>query len=301
MSVERIADPKAGVVARPNHTGATGGRIPAGVAAALSARLRGSYEVPRKAAGIFKDYVLDLYFPVHRLSWRDRLRCAPLLLLVEYMVYKTDAVAERAKDVDLDVVRNRDYDALHRYKAKFEAFLRRVGAYDSSVARQIDFGEQYVRLENKVTSNRTVDHADVMRLAELRPSDVRLLHSMIFAILNRPCDDGLLALLWPVEVLADIGNDLAHYRADVAGGQFNTYAMFAKLYGREAPELIRAEIARYERLFHAELAKFPGDRRRELAELCARRYRGRTAVIPELLPQSGYLPTHLPARCEETP
>lgn len=37
----------------------------------------------------------------------------------------------------------------------------------------------------------------VMRLAELRPSDVRLLHGMIFALLRRPCDDDLQGLLWP--------------------------------------------------------------------------------------------------------
>lgn len=257
-----------------------------GLASRFRTRLSRSFVAPHKAARIFKDYVLDLYYPVHRLSLRDRLKCSPILLFTEYMVYRADAVIEKSKDIDLDVVKNHDYDALHRAKRRFEAILRRANCYNSSVARQIDLGEQYVRLENKVTSNRTVDYSEVMRLAELRPSDVRLLHSMIFALLKRPCDDDLLALLWSVEVLADIGNDLVHYGADVARGQFNTYAMFARLYGRNAPERIRAEISRYERRYLAELARFPAARQAQLNVLCARRYRRQTEVIPDPLPET---------------
>lgn len=293
----RRASFKTRVASCSGGAGVVGTQVLAKILAALRARLRGSCEAPGKAIRIFKDYVLDLYFPANRLSWRERLQCAPLLVLVEYMVYRVDAVTEGAKGVDLDVTRDQDYVKLHAYKAKFEALLRRANAYNQSVALQLESGEQYVRLENKVTSNQVVDHAEVMRLTELRPSDVRLLHSMIFAILRRPCDDDLLKLMYPVEVLADIGNDLAHYRQDLADGQFNTYAMFVALYGREAPERIRAEIAHYEQLFRAELAKFPRTRQGKLEAVCVRRYRSLTAMIPEALPQPGYMA----ARNEEMP
>ncbi|MGW5114128.1 hypothetical protein ACWEQ8_01540 [Streptomyces noursei] len=250
----------------------------------LGRHLKGAWEVPSKAARIFKEYAVDLYFPANRLSVPQRLRCSIPLLLVEYLVYRVDSVAERAKDVDLDVARNDDYDKLHRYKARFESLLRRAHACNDVVAREIENGERYVRLENKVTSGRTVDHADVLRLAELRPSDVRLLHGMTFALLGRPGDPALLKLLWPVEVLADIGNDLSHYHQDVASGQFNTYAAFVKLYGAAAPERIRAEIARYERMLLDELAAFPSGRQAELRALATRRYRPLTAVVPDALP-----------------
>jgi hypothetical protein len=202
--------------------------------------------VVRKAARILKDYVVDLYYPVDGLAWRNRMSSIPRLALIEYLVYRVDSVAERSKDIDLDVTRDGDYVTLHKYKAKFEALLRRLNAYNSVVAHEMDMGEQYVRLENKVTSQGTATHADVLRLAELRPSDVRLLHGMIFAMLGRPADQVVLDLLWPVEVLADIGNDLEHYKADVAAGQFNTYRAFVRLYGTSAPDRIRLEIARYE-------------------------------------------------------
>ena len=256
--------------------------------ASLPIQLRTSFEVPRKAGRIVKDYVFDLYFRAQRLSWWQRLRCTPMILLVEYLVYRVDAVAEGAKDVDLDAARNNDHDAVGRYRAKFEAYkakfellLRRAHAHNEAVARQLDLGEQYVYLENKVTSNRMASHAEVLQLAELRPSDVRLLHAMTFAMLDRPVDKDLLDLLWPVEVLADIGNDLEHYSRDVAAGQFNTYDAFVRLYGQAAPDRLQAEIVRYEQLFHAKLAKFPADRQAELSALCAHRYRGRTEVFPE--------------------
>ena len=257
-------------------------------AATLRMPLRTSLQVPGKAGRIVKDYVFDLYFRAQRLSWWQRVRCTPMLLLVEFMVYRVDAVAEHAKHVNLDAASNNDHESVRRYKAtfeayktKFEALLRRAHAHTDAVARQLDLGEQYVYLENKVTSNREASHAEVLRLAELRPSDVRLLHAMTFALLGRPVDKDLLDLFWPVEVLADIGNDLEHYHDDVAAGRFNIYDAFVRLYGEAAPERLRAEISRYEQLFDAALAKFPWNRQPELFALCTHRYRGRTQVFPE--------------------
>jgi hypothetical protein len=84
-----------------------------------------------------------------------------------------------------------------------------------------------------------------------------------------------------VEVLADIGDDLKTYHQDLAARRFNTYDIFVQLYSHAAPDRMRAEIDRYERLFRAELARFPADRRVKLAKLCTRLYRPRTESIPE--------------------
>ncbi|MEV0134049.1 hypothetical protein AB0H83_36995 [Dactylosporangium sp. NPDC050688] len=247
-------------------------------------RLRASgLDAPRKAWRIYRDYVQRWYFPLHGLTVSQRVRCAPLLLLVEVLVYQVDAVSEGAKDVDLDVVRNDDYAKLHRYKAAFEALLRRAHAYNDAVARQLQMGEQYVRLENKVTATRTAAREDVLRLAELRPSDVRLLHAMIFALLRQPADEELLDLAWPVEVLADIGNDLRHYHDDVASGRYNTYAAFVALYGADAPARMRAEIQRYEEAFRSRLHRVPMPRRAAVEQLCLRRYARDVASLPEIV------------------
>jgi hypothetical protein len=256
----------------------------------LAQRLRrvSAIDVSRKAGGIFRDYVTRLYYPLHDLSTRQRLRCTPALFAIEFLVYQVDAVTEGAKDVDLDVARNDDYTRLHRYKTTFESLLRRAHAFNDAVAEQLDMGERYVRLENRVTSGwatgQQAGYEETIGLAELRPSDVRLLHAMIFARLRRPVDTGLMDLLWPVEVLADIANDLEHYHSDVARGQFNTYGAFVTLFGHGAEARLRAEIDRYEQMFRDRLTVVPPERRERVADLCARRYRDRVAQMPATRP-----------------
>jgi hypothetical protein len=257
-------------------------------AASLRMPLRTSFGILPKVTRVVMDFGFNFYFRAQRLSWWQRLRCTPMLFRAEYMVFRADAVAESAKDVDLDPARNKDHDTVRRYKATFEAYkarfvalLRRAHAHNDAVARQLALGEEYLYLENKVTSNHAASHAEVIRLAELRSFDLRLLHGMTFALLGRPVDNDLLDLLWPVEVLHDIADDVATYHQDIAAGLFNTYDAFVSLYGPAAPERLRAETARYEQLFRAELAKFPADRQAELEAICTRRYRALTEDLPE--------------------
>ncbi|MCI4066213.1 hypothetical protein MRQ36_28150 [Micromonospora sp. R77] len=244
-------------------------------------KLRASREALDKSRDIFRDFARDLYFPALRLSPWQRTRCTPVLFLVEFLVYRVDAVAEHTRDVELETDGNQDYQKLVRYKQRFATLLRRLGAYDEAVGHQLDQGERYVRLENRVTTYGAADHADVMRLVELRSSDLRLLHTMIYPLLGRPVDQHLLDVLWPVEVLADIGNDLAHYEHDVRTGNFNAYDALVRLYGPDAPQRLRDETARYERMFHERLDGFPDGQRTHLAALCLRRYRTQIDRIPQ--------------------
>ncbi len=257
-------------------------------AASLRMPLRTSLEILPKVARVVLDFGFKFYFRAQRLSWWQRLRCTPMLFRAEFIVFQADAVAERAKDVDLDPTRNKDHETVRRfkatfeaYRARFEALLRRLNAHNEVVARQLDLGEEYLYLENKVTSSREATHAEVIRLAELRSFDLRMLHGMTFALLGRPVDNDLLDLLWPVEVLHDIADDVATYHQDIAAGLFNTYDAFVTLYGPAAPDRLRAETARYEQLFRTELAKFPAQRQAELDAICTRRYRALTGVLPD--------------------
>ncbi|WP_394821798.1 hypothetical protein [Pendulispora albinea] len=270
-----------------------------------------------------KDYVVDFYFPIHRISWREGAKCLPLLLFFEYMVYRVDDVAEDGRRLDIFKTKNEHFDTLMAKKVEFINLLGRLRLYNTAIEREVDMGEQYVRLENKMTSisaanaansanvpaaptarnaptaptacnaptvptaptalnaPNVIEHADIMRAAELRASDVRLLHCMLFGVLKRPCDEELLSLLWPVEVIADIGNDLDHYADDVDNGNYNTYHMLVKLYRDKAPERVRAEINKYERLFLERLEQYPSSRKEELKSLCSRFYRTHTTTIPE--------------------
>ncbi|MDQ0779777.1 hypothetical protein QF026_008243 [Streptomyces aurantiacus] len=250
--------------------------------------IRKAAEISAKVLDTVNNYVFHLYFPANNLSLVERVRCVPPILLAEFLVYRLDSAVEQVQGIDLQDERGGGYGEFRTHIAKLESVLRWLHAYNKEVARQLEAGEQYVRLENRVTSSRVADHADVLRLAELRSTDVRLLHNMIFALLRRPCDEDLLDLMWPVEVLADIGSDFSHYSDDVAAARYNTYAMLVKLYGDAAPDLVRAEITRYEQQFLAVLERFPEERRAGLKSLCLRRYKQATADIPRPLPQIDY-------------
>ncbi|CAM5490983.1 hypothetical protein SVIOM342S_02844 [Streptomyces violaceorubidus] len=128
-----------------------------------------------KAAGIVRDYVLRMYYVVDEVPRRQRLRLTPVLLGVEYLVYRVDSLAERNAAVDLDAVRGSDYEAFHTYKRAFEKVLRLLRAWNDDVAFLVDEAERFIRLENGTTSRGTVAREDVLAMVELRPTDVRLL------------------------------------------------------------------------------------------------------------------------------
>ncbi|MEU0217512.1 hypothetical protein ABZ281_21385, partial [Streptomyces sp. NPDC006265] len=241
-----------------------------------------------KAAGIVRDYVLRMYYVVDEVPRRQRLRLTPVLLGVEYLVYRVDSLAERNAAVDLDAVHNSDYEAFHTYKRAFEKVLRALGAWNEDVAFLVDEAERFIRLENGTTSRGTITRDDALALAELRPTDVRLLRAMTFALRGRPMDPATRDLLWPVEVLADIANDLQHYEPDIASGTLNVYAAFVELFGDAAATELRREVDRYEKMFLDRLSALAPERRARIAEVCRRRYTAAVEPYPRMI-------THPPA------
>lgn len=234
-----------------------------------------------KASGIVRDYVLHLYYVVDEVPRRHRLWMTPLLLGVEYLVYRVDALAERNIGVDLDVERTRDFDAFHAYRQTFERVLRLMGAWNDDVATRIEEGEHFIRLENGATARGDVGRDEVMTLVELRPTDVRLLHAMTSALRGRRPDAAVRDLLWPVEVLADIANDLQHYDRDVRTGALNVYAAFVRLHGDAAAAELRREVDRYDATVRECLARVPARRRDVVARACLRRYAAALAPYPD--------------------
>ncbi|GHA74827.1 hypothetical protein ACIQRS_00950 [Streptomyces termitum] len=236
-----------------------------------------------KAVGITRDYVSRLYYVVDEVPRGQRLRLTPVLLAVEYLVYRVDSLAERNTEVDLDAERTSDYEAFHTYKRAFEKVLRRVGAWNEDVAFLVDEAERFIRLENATTSRGTLTRGDFLALVELRPTDVRLLRAMTFALRGRPMPPETRDLLWPVEVLADIANDLRHYEQDVALGTLNVYAAFVRLYGDTAAAELRREVDRYESMFLERLSALPAERRARVAEVCRRRYEAAVRPYPRTI------------------
>lgn len=240
-----------------------------------------SYEATQSAARIVKDFVYDLYFPVHGLSSKDIFTYCPTLISIESMVYQVDLVAENAKAVNVVQTENQDFQTLTMQKYSFFKLLKKLDFYDSEIEKQLAMGEEFVKLENKVTAEGVIDHSEVMRIAELRSSDVRLLHCILFRLLGKPYDEKLLSLLWPVEVIADIVNDFIDYADDVNQDQYNTYRMFVKLYKEKAPDYIKAELDKYENSFKDQLNLFSIDDKQSLISACSQFLKAHSAEIPQ--------------------
>ena len=240
-----------------------------------------SHEATQKSAHIVKDYVCDLYFLFHGLSYKDIFTYCPILISIESMVYQVDLVAENAKKQNVVKTKNEDFKTLTMQKYSFIKLLKKIDFYDSIIAEQLAMGEEYVKLENKIMAEAVIDHSEVMRVAELRPCDVRILHCILFRMLGKPYDEKLLSVLWPVEVIADIENDFKHYADDVAKKSYNTYRMFVKLYEENAPARIKAELDRYENLFKEEVANFSLDIQQKLMALYSQFRQTHSAAIPK--------------------
>lgn len=257
-----------------------------------SIRVAATSSPSAKAAGIVRDYALGLYYPIGAVPLGKRLRITPVLLAVEYLVYRVDGLAERNTAVDLDTERTSDYYRFHTYRRWFERTLRALGAWNDEVAQQVSEGERFIRLENAVTSRGIPDRDDVIALVELRPTDVRLLNAVTAAMRGvRPGQESR-DLLWPVEVLADIANDVTHYPTDVATGRFNVYSAFLQIYGDQAESALREEVKRYEAMFEERLAAVPAGRRDEIRRICRHRYSAAVGSFPGQLPDR---PEKLPA------
>lgn len=240
-----------------------------------------SYEAMQSASRIVKDFVYDLYFPVHGLSSKDIFTYCPTLISIESMVYQVDLVAENAKKINVVQTENEDFQTLTIQKHSFLKLLQELDFYDSQIEKQLIMGEEFVKLENKITAGGAIEHSEVVRIAELRSSDVRLIHCILFRLLGKPYDEKLLSLLWSVEVIADIVNDFIDYADDVNKDQYNTYRMFVKLYKEKAPDYIKVELDKYENSFKDQLNLFSLDEKQSLISVCSQFLKTHSSEIPQ--------------------
>lgn len=226
-----------------------------------------SHEAIQKASRIFK-YVYKFYFPIHGLEVEDIFIYYPTLTSVESIIYQADLIMEMGQNANISYIPNEtDISGLKMLKDSLLSLLRQLDLYDPVIEQELAKGEEFIELENQIIIRGFKKHSEIMRVAELRSSDVRLLHLILFRMLKKNYDHQLLSVLWPVEVIADIEDDFKCYINDVNEGAYNTYRMFVKLYKEKAPEYMKRELNHYENLFYERLADFPMAKRETLMAL----------------------------------
>lgn len=187
---------------------------------------------------------------------RDRLGTYfPILLLVEGLLLQADEELERAQRGELPAEGIAPWS---RRVPAVVALLRELGLYHPRIEAELERMGQFWELEARLLRAAAAPrHEEVLRAAELRTSDARALHGIIARLAGQPIDEAFFDLLWPMEVIVDLEQDLREYADDERQGLYNTYRMFVRLYGREAPARLDAELRRYRDLFAQRLTAAP--------------------------------------------
>lgn len=210
------------------------------------------------------EYISKFYFPLYDLSLQAFINCYPILSFVEALVYEADKHLEASQTGEASFSETKPWT--HR-KALILDVLKAHNLDLPKVLEELDNLEKLWQLENKMVYHGIVTHEDNARAAELKASDLRALHGLFIQMTNKNFDQNIFDLMWTLEVYESIQVDIIHYKDDVADGKYNTYRMFVKLYGEEAPSYIKAELKHYHSLYQERLAKIPEDKQIKLLKI----------------------------------
>jgi hypothetical protein len=187
--------------------------------------------------------IAAFYLPLYGRTWEDFFDFFAPLALVEGLIYQVEIAIDQHEPFDwvAQEAKIRDFLQSHDlWSAPIQRYLSEVGQY-FAIVKRVEGSQQTV----DVSTSYLLPPTDIINAAELRPSDIRLLHAMIVRLLNEPHDEELFTLLWPLENLLDLKANLTEYQADAITGHYNTYNLAVKLYGDKAAEFIQTQQTRY--------------------------------------------------------
>jgi tetratricopeptide (TPR) repeat protein len=202
------------------------------------------------------EVILAYYFPLYKLTNKEFFTCYPVLGFVESLIYQADEAVELIQAEKALSYQEKPWN--QRFRTIIN-LLKELKLYHLSIEKELYKLGEYYELENYLMSQGLVTHADIIKASELRTSDTRTLHRILLQIFNKPYNEDYFNLMWYLEVLGDIFDDIESYKDDVEKDHYNTYRMFVKLYGEKAPDYLRIEIKRYLSLFRERLTKLPED------------------------------------------
>jgi len=206
------------------------------------------YPEMQKSILVLYDMVA-FYLPLHDQGWKEFFTYYPILGMVEGLIYQAEVAMEAPE------TSSASRPNLWPSKEKqITAFLAEHQLDQPAILHYLAEVGDYFQIVHQLLTVNQPTHADIIRAAENRPSDIRLLHVILLQLMGQPHDEGLFDLLSPLEVLLDIKANLTEYRDDLVTGHYNTYQMFVKLYGEQAPYYIEIEQRRYEMNLQEKLA-----------------------------------------------
>ena len=219
-----------------------------------------SYHSMSRSAKIMRRMTTH-YFPMYGLSAHDFFDYYPLLGFVEALVYQIDEETEALQQEAL-LSNNPSVVEASPWNSKLQTILdllEELNLTHPAIQKYVDEMREYCQLETQLILGDKSTHTDIIQTVELRHCDIRTLHAILIQMLGKPYRQEVFDLLWFLEAWVNLNADVKQYEKDQAAGHYNSYRMFVKLYGKEAPDYMRAEIERYDNLFQERLKQFPAD------------------------------------------
>ncbi len=199
-----------------------------------------SYDSLKRSSRIVKVFAM-FYCPIQGIDVDRILDILPIMNYCAGVVYELDSMSEAAQDSGQVDKR------LQSKYALLKEVLQEERLFDATVDNEIDRLRSYFQKESDILSNDHPSTEDLIEVLELRSSDSRLLHRLLFKSLGRPYDEILFRLFFPLEVIEEINDDLRQYHDDVADNRFNTVRILSKIFGKEADGRVLELLQHYEK------------------------------------------------------
>lgn len=230
---------------------------------------------------VFKylDLFTFIYAPLYNCSGVAFLnKYAPVLTFVEALIYQADDELEAGQRGDSAFAGLSPWLA---HKTVILSLLQELQILDAKLAELIEKVSVYWDLENQLNYHGVITHEAILQAVALRACDFHVMHYLCLCLAQVPNRDAIFHAIAPISILMDLENDLVEYPEDVAGGDYNSYRMFVKLYGVTAPEQMAAQMAYYTELIQRNVAQLPAeDQAKFVAILSALRAKYGDPIIP---------------------
>jgi len=202
-----------------------------------------SYKAITKAMIIVEE-MINFYFPLHGLDESDAFTWLTELIFAEAMLYQIDEEHEAN-------INNPGFESAQTQVLR--SVLKTHGWYDKLLDAELQSGLEYCLQEQKMCTGEKFTEEDVIKATYFKCCDYRFLHRLLFLLTRKPYIEELITVCSLVEEAGEIEDDIRQYHSDIERNVYNTYRMFVKLHGKNAPRHLKRHIESLEKKIEEQL------------------------------------------------
>lgn len=172
--------------------------------------------------------LIRFYFPLVGLAEVDFPQVMPLLIFTEATIYQFDEEYERHVN---------DSEFISEHVLTLRDVLIQLNLFDDKIETELfTNGLTYYRLEQQFCSGVILTQEDIEKASVFKCFDFGILQQILLKLTDKPYDEEFLQTCRLSDQICKISCDLRDYKEDISRNVINTYRIFVRLYGAEAPQ-----------------------------------------------------------------